>query len=193
MSSLREPPPAYVFFGVFSQFDAAFTAVRETIEEQFGTLHPHGVSPRYPFPHTDTYHKTMGGPLQRQFFVLEERQPQDSLGTIKRATIEWERAIHDTIPSNVARAVNIDPGLINDCRVILASTKDYAHRIYRGHGIWEEITLVYRKGAYRPHPWTYRDFAASTYHGFLSGFRNAFLAAGEMSSSRPFSRGLAGQ
>ena len=84
----------------------------------------------------------------------------------------WGR---DRFAGGVPRPVNIDPGLVNDCRVILASTKDYAHRIYRGGGVWEEITLIYRHGAYETLPWTYPDFRQVAYHRFFAGFRKELL------------------
>ena len=42
--------------------------------------------------------------------------------------------------------------------VILASTKNYAHRLYLGKGIYGEITLYYQDGSFRPHLFTYQDY-----------------------------------
>jgi hypothetical protein len=79
-------------------------------------------------------------------------------------------------PFPVARPINIDPGILNDCRIILASTTDFSHRIYRGEGIWEEVTLQFERGAYRSLPWTYPDFRALTYHPFLLALREDLLS-----------------
>ena len=117
----------------------------------------------------------MGKNLQRQFFTLAEPQPQDSLARIKHAAIELERELSKGGAYEVLRPVNIDPGLLNDCRVILASTKDYAHRLYRGDGIWEELTLIYQHGEFTPLPWTYPDFRATTYHEFFARLRRDLL------------------
>ena len=58
----------------------------------------------------------------------------------------WRRfSESEQVPGRAA--VNVDPGIINDCRIILASTSDHAHRIYRGDGVWEEVTLVSDGGA----------------------------------------------
>ncbi len=58
---------------------------------------------------------------------------------------------------------------------ILASTKDYAHRLYRADGIWEEITLVFRHGKFETLPWTYPDFRAPTYHQFFAALRTELM------------------
>jgi hypothetical protein len=176
---LRKAPPAYLFFGVFTGFPALFPEVRSLIEARIGTIHPEGESPTFAFPETRTYARTMGTGLQRKFFVLERLWPQDALAAIKHAARDMEEVLGPGRARPVDRAVdrvmNIDPGLINDCRVILASTKDYAHRIYRGGDIWEEITLVFQNGAYRSHPWTYPDFRRDTYHTFFARFRDKLL------------------
>jgi len=159
MSARPPAPPARLFFGVITGFEAAFAPVREALAARFGALDPDCDSPLLPFPATRTYAPTMGtGPLLRRFYFLEETWPQDGLAAVKRGAIEIEAEIARRGDHPVPRPVNIDPGLLNDCRVILASTKDHAHRIYRGDGIWEEITLVFQGGAFHPLPWTYPDF-----------------------------------
>ena len=171
----REAPPAYLFFGVFTGFHDLFAQARRLIEERFGPLHPRGESPVYPFPETRAYRTTMGERLQRRFFVVAEPWRQDSLAAVKHASLEMEQAIARSGSFPVARPINIDPGLINDCRVILASTKDHAHRLYRGEGIWEEITLVFQGGAYRPLPWTYPDFRNPEYAAHFAPIRERHL------------------
>jgi hypothetical protein len=177
----REAPPAYVFFGVFTGFPDLFPQARRLIEERFGPIHPRGESPVYPFPETRAYRSTMGERLQRKFFVIAQPWEQDKLADVKHAALTMEAALARSGSFPVARPINIDPGLINDCRVILASTKDHAHRLYRGAGIWEEITLLFQEGYFRPLPWTYPDFRAPTYHEFLAYFRRLALELGRPS------------
>lgn len=172
---LRPAPPAFLFFGVFSGRTEILEETRRLLEARFGPLHARGESSIFPFPDTRTYRPTMGSELRRRFFVLEKLWPQDGLAAVKRECLELEEEIAARFPGGVPRPVNIDPGLINDCRVILASTKDYAHRLYRGDGIWEEVTLTYRHGAYRTLPWTYPDFQNPELHRFFESFREELL------------------
>ena len=175
MHSLRDARPAFLFFGVFTGFPELLPASRELIVGEFGALHPNGTSEVFPFPRTRTYEKSMGADLVRQFFVLDELHPQDCLAGVKHATLKMEERLSSTRTFAVARPVNIDPGLLNDCRLILASTKDYAHRLYRGEGIWEEVTLIFRHGRFEPLPWTYPDFRAPMYHRFFAELRRDLL------------------
>jgi hypothetical protein len=57
------------------------------------------------------------------------------------------------------RAVNIDPGYICMERLVLATGKNYTHRIHLAKGIYADLTLVFHKGSFRPLAWTYRDYA----------------------------------
>ena len=43
-------------------------------------------------------------------------------------------------------------------RFILATGKNFTHRIYLRNGIYADLTLIYQKGAYRALPWTYPDY-----------------------------------
>ncbi|MBI4586620.1 MAG: DUF4416 family protein [Planctomycetes bacterium] len=173
--SLRQAPPGRLFFGVFTGFEPLFEWSRERLSERFGPLDPEAESPVYPFPETETYSRTMGSPLWRKFFFLREPYPQDGLARVKRETVELEEEASRLKDWPVSRPINLDPGLLNDCRLILASTKDYSHRIYRGDGIWEEVTLLYRDGKFQPLPWTYPDFRRPDYHPYFEAQRKKHL------------------
>ena len=58
---------------------------------------------------------------------------------------------------------------------MLASTKDFAHRLYLRNGIYAEITLSYRAGRWRWHPYTFPDFRSPTYHAFFDQARARHL------------------
>lgn len=171
----RVAPPAFLFFGVFTGYPELLDEAKALIVREFGPLHPAGSSAVFPFPRTQTYEKSMGASLVRQFFVLDELRPQDCLAGAKRAALVMEERLAASKRFDVPRPVNIDPGLLNDCRLILASTKDYAHRLYRADGIWEEITLIFRHGSFETLPWTYPDFRAPTYHEFFARLRRELL------------------
>ena len=83
----------------------------------------------------------------------------------------------------VKRPVNLDPGLLDGSKLILATTKDYAHRIYLSRGIYAEVTLTWRRGAFQPTPWTYRDYRTEPYLAFFAKARARFLD--QLRSARP--------
>jgi hypothetical protein len=43
-------------------------------------------------------------------------------------------------------------------RVVLASTKDFSHRMYLQGGIFGEVTLICRTGGFHCLDWTYPDY-----------------------------------
>jgi hypothetical protein len=45
-------------------------------------------------------------------------------------------------------------------KLVLATTKSAAHRIYLGKDIYADLSLLYGHGSYRPFLWTYPDYAS---------------------------------
>lgn len=107
-----------------------------------------------PFDYTHYYEDEMGRPLFRRWASFKALVPQDCLPEIKWQAVELEKQwlISDK------RQLNIDPGLITPERMVLATGKNYSHRIYLGKGIFGDLTLIFFKGSYRPLPWTYPDY-----------------------------------
>ena len=171
----RTAPPARLFLGVFTGFPELLDWARERFAEAFGSLDDSRESPEFDFPKTDTYAQSMGPGLRRKFFVARSCIEQDALAAIKWRAVELETEAAELREWPVPRPINIDPGIVNDCRVILATTKDYAHRIYRGNGIWEEITLVYRGGQFETLPWTYPDFRSRAFREYFAQLRVEYL------------------
>jgi hypothetical protein len=99
-----------------------------------------------PFIHTTYYNKEMGDDLLRQWCAFDNLVVPDVLADMKHRTNE-----------NGGRKVNIDPGFITLSNLILASTKDFSHRIYIGKGIYAEVTFIYKNKAFVPLEWTYPD------------------------------------
>ena len=56
-------------------------------------------------------------------------------------------------------------------KLVLASTKDHAHRIYLRDGMFAEITLFYRHGRWEDHEFTFPDYRRADYHAFFSECR----------------------
>ena len=70
-------------------------------------------------------------------------------------------------------------------KLVLATTKDHAHRIYLGHGIYAEVTLQYAHGGWQTMPWTYPDYARPEYHAFFVQVRERFRAQQQSAASAP--------
>lgn len=108
------------------------------------------------FTYTSYYEQEMGSPLFRMIIAFSRLAPRDSLPDIKLHT----NSIEDSLSHQDRRTVNIDPGLLSNENVCLATTKPYSHRIYLRKGIWAEVTLMYREKSYRKLEWTYPDYGS---------------------------------
>lgn len=125
-----------------------------------------------PFGQTGYYTAEMGSGLLRQIITFEALiMPQD-LPAFKRATNEIEQAM----AVDGRRTANLDPGYVSLAKLVLATTKDQAHRLYLGQGIYGEVTLAYRGGGFRPWPWTYPDYASEAYCRLFGEIRARYRA-----------------
>jgi hypothetical protein len=126
--------------------------VEQHLTEQFGVIDL--ASDLFLFDYTDYYTAEMGAKLQKKFLSFAELIPIESLPDIKHATtaIEEQYAVDDN------RRINIDPGYVTYTQMVLATTKDYTHRIYLGKGIYAELTYICHKKAFQPMAWTYPDY-----------------------------------
>jgi hypothetical protein len=79
----------------------------------------------------------------------------------------WEAEYQSLVRGPEQRPLNLDPGYITLAKLVLASTKDFAHRLYLGRGIYAEITLHFRSGAWQPTQWTYPDYRRPDFQRFF--------------------------
>lgn len=142
--------------------------VTHDLEQAFGGIDL--VGPWMDFDYTDYYAPEMGKPLYRRMLVFKNLIAQSDLARIKLRTND----IEIQYAQGGKRRVNIDPGYLLYERFVLATGKNYSHRIYIGQGIYADLTLVYQKGAYQPLPWTYPDYADAAMGDFLIRVRQKF-------------------
>jgi len=139
------------------------------LRRRFGPVDFESVS--VPFTQTGYYQKEMGSGLRRKFFSFRKLIAADSLSGIKLITNRIETALS----ADGRRKVNLDPGYLDLARLVLASTKDFSHRIYISRGIYAEITLLYdRCGTFRPLEWTYPDYRSSCYLSIFERIRSIY-------------------
>ena len=167
--SLPQPPmPAKLIAGFFVKDKALATDIARDLQERLGPVDM--VSAWLNFDFTTYYEKEMGGPLSRRLVVFKSLVEQTQLAEIKRMTNELEHKYQ----RQGQRRVNIDPGYLLAERFVLATGKNFTHRIYIGQGIYADLTLIYQKGAFRTLPWTYPDYADRRILDFLTLVRNKY-------------------
>jgi len=170
MGRIKAPKPAKLICGLISGDPDLMARARALLARHFGQID--AVSEIWPFEHTDYYEPEMGPDLKRQFVSFADLIRPDRIAEIKRLTNELEQRLAEETLWPTGRPVNLDPGYITLSKLVLATTKDYSHRIYLQAGIYAEVTLRYEHGRWVPWPWTYPDYAAETYHDFFIKVRD---------------------
>ncbi len=169
MSIPRTPPDAKLVVGLFTSDKDLAEPVARDLERLFGPVDM--VGRWIPFDFTGYYEKEMGGPLYRRMFSFEKTVGQDELADIKTRTNEIEKKYLD----GGNRRVNVDPGILTLERFVLATGKNFAHRIYLKNGIFADLTLIYSKGGFRELPWTYPDYKDERLLSVLEKVRRKYV------------------
>ncbi|HUU85496.1 MAG TPA: DUF4416 family protein [Phycisphaerae bacterium] len=173
MGQIKPPKRAKLFCGLLSADEDLLAETRRRLPAFFGTIDL--VSDMWPFDSTDYYALEMGEEIKRQFVFFEALVSVERLAAVKRLTNDLEAKLcDDLVLPHERRPVNIDPGYMTLSKFVLATTKDYSHRIYVQRGIYAEVTLHYESGGWRAWPWTYPDYAGDTYHAFFNQAREVY-------------------
>lgn len=169
MSLFQSPEPVKLIIGMFMPHRESFARVADLLAGDFGA--PDLISPWMPFDQTDYYAAEMGGPLVRRMMAFPMLMDPGRLPAVKRFCHDLE----EMSLNGAQRTVNIDPGYINRTRFVLATGKDFAHRIYIGDAVYADLTLMVQAGKLSPLPWTYPDYRQSAMLDFLEKVRNKHL------------------
>lgn len=154
MAKIKPPEPSLLFIGILYADHEILLHSKKIIGSDFGPVLFE--SPCLPWDYSSYYKKELGSPIFRQFVFFKNLIDPGSLVDIKLKTMERE----NELILEGKRRVNLDPGYLMLSRIVLASAKNYAHRIYLGKGIYGDVTLLYseKEGTFKPHLFTYRDY-----------------------------------
>lgn len=174
MGAIKEYKPVLLLIAVFGVSEEAIALGKERAEKEFGPIALE--SPVYQFENfTSYYDKEMGASLPKRFWVFEKLADPGELAPIKILTNKWEEEIAEQLQKegkvDSTRPLNLDPGYIELGKLILASTKDHAHRIYLRDGIYAETTLMFTQKKWKALPWSYADYQDENNQVFFSECR----------------------
>ncbi len=167
MGEVKKSEKVKLFIGMIAVNELVCVETEECLKEKFGAVDFH--SPILPFHYTEYYTQEMGKNLIRQFISFKRLIDPAKLASIKLWTNELEHKI-----SSPNRKINLDPGYLTGSKMVLATTKDYSHRIYLQKGIYAEVTLRFRKGTFTPLDYTYPDYTTD-YIPIFNQIREIYL------------------
>lgn len=168
MGRIRQPMLVIYFCALLRAPSVSQAEVETALEARFGPILLR--SSDLPFTQTTYYEREMGTELMRTYLGFAPLRNMGDLAAMKHATnqLETHWAVGDR------RLVNIDPGYLDHAKVVLATTKDYSHRLYIGGGMYAEVTLQYRNKSYQPWEWTYPDYRQPVVLYFFNQLRDMY-------------------
>lgn len=147
---------AVLFTGCLFSSREVFNAALAVLREKFGdTLLE---TPPVPWTHSDYYSEEMGLPLYRNFIFFDAVIDTAILPVAKLRIMDIEK----DFSKDGKRQINLDPGYLSLAKVVLASRKNYSHRIYLGKLVFAELELIFKEGGFHPLPYTYADYRDET-------------------------------
>lgn len=174
MAAIKEPGPVLFFTGILAASPEYMSAARTRLVACWGPVR--AASPVWSFDHTGYYTQETGGEILRMFLAFDGKFAREGLPERKLQSneIEMEFAAASVNPA-LSRPVNIDPGYLAPEKMVLASCKNFAHRIYLGRGVFAEVTLLYRNNRFETLEWTFPDYANGRYFPFFMELRKHMM------------------
>ena len=157
MGKIQKTLPVKLVISIFSQSIDFIKTTEEILSKKFGPID--FSSQILNFDHTQYYENEFGQNLKRKFISFKKLINAENLWKIKILTNKLEKKF----AINNKRQFNLDPGYISQSNLILASTKNYSHRITIKKGVYQEVTLIFKDKTFRSLPWTYPDYKTTEY------------------------------
>jgi hypothetical protein len=168
MGKALRPAPVKLVCGFIFRDGKVFSAALKKLTGAFGPVDFQ--SPPRAFSYTDYYEDEMGPGLLRVFVSFKRLVGPARLVAIKTAT----NRIESSLSARGRRRVNLDPGYVDHAKLVLATTKDFSHRIYLDKGIFAEVTLSFRGRSFRNLEWTYPDYRTDEYITIFNHIRSLY-------------------
>jgi len=170
MGTAEHGDPARLVCGILSQRGEVEDKAESALDRQFGPIDLR--SARRPFTESVYYEPEMGPELDRWWVSFDRPITEGDIASIKNVTNAIER---DLAGDDGRRRVNLDPGYLVPSRLVLATTKNFAHRIYLADGIYGEVTLMWRHDRFIPMEWTYPDYRSEDATAFFVAVRKRLM------------------
>ena len=168
MLEIHLPLPVKFISGFIYTTESIYQSTKKYLERNFGPIDFE--SERIDFTFTEYYCPEMGKPLSRRFISFKKLRKPEHFVNIKLYCIKLEKKF----AINLHRRINIDPGYINEAKLILTTTKDFAHRIYLSKGIYAEVTLTFLKDQFSEAPTTFPDYRTPQYKKIFFNIREIY-------------------
>lgn len=174
VGEIGKPEKVKLLCGLILSENISYEEVKATLAAPFGQIDLE--TEPFPFDFTRYYCTEMGESLKRAILSFANLIDPGDLAEIKILTNRMEARFGEVVPGQLKRRVNIDPGYLEASKLVLASTKNFSHRIYLKGGIFAEVSLIFRQGRFEELEWTYPDYRTKRVKDFLLRVRERYLS-----------------
>lgn len=168
MLKFQIPLPVKFICGLIYKEENIYIKTKDTLQKKFGIIDFE--SEKIDFVFTDYYNSETGTPLYRRFISFKKLPAANRFIKIKLFCVKLEKKLS----TRGRRKINIDPGYLNEAKLILMTTKDFYHRIYLDKGVYAEVTLHYRDGKFQDFPTTFPDYRSQNYKDIFLQIRRIY-------------------
>jgi hypothetical protein len=169
MSIPKIPSKAKLVISFISKSEELINSCIEKAAEKFSP--PDYVSGFIDFTHTHYYEDEFGGGLKRRFAAFSKLFDRKDIVKAKKFT----NVLENETAHNGKRKINIDPGFLSIENFILATGKNFTHRVYLKDGIFADLTLIFTKNDFKELAWTYPDYKERAVKDMLIKIRETGL------------------
>lgn len=152
MGKPKPPEKAVLFVSSLYSKEGAYEASLKNLKDAFGTVLFE--SQPMPWQFSTHYNDELGTPLYKRLIFFNAVIDPSFIIEAKILTNEFE----NNFSHESKREINLDPGYMTLAKVVLASTKNYSHRVYLGKGIYGELALFFKDNAFKSVFYTYNDY-----------------------------------
>jgi len=169
MGEIKLPKDVKLFTAVMFKDAELLSEIKTTLIQAWGSIEE--TSEIFDFIHSEYYQDEMGTGLKKQFWIFTRLVRPDFLPDAKLLTNQIEAQYLEA----GKRVINLDPGYLSAAKLILATTKNYMHRIYLRDGIYGDVHLKVSQRRLVPNEWTYPDYKTEETLVFFNHVRKKYL------------------
>jgi hypothetical protein len=166
MAHTRPVPKVKLRIGVMYNDIFLLDKVIAALKQKFGEVDS---ELDYDFSFTDYYDAEMGSSIRKRLVVFRELMDRNILAGIKN----WTNTLEDKESIYGKRKINLDPGYLTVCNVVLASAKEMPHKVYIGDGMFGDVVLEYRNKSFQHSDHTFPDYRSDIVKNFLNKVRES--------------------
>lgn len=181
MAPATSPDPMLLFVAMLYA-PGAENERQAAVDDMVALWGPIGFTgPDRPFDLTSYYVGEMGESLCRRLIGFDRLVSPEILASAKVACND----IEDRHAREGKRTVNLDVGVLDHNKIVLASLKSAGQKIYLAQGVYADLVARYKGGRYQPFEWTFPDFKDGRYDADLAELRRMYLTKKKEQPCRP--------